>query len=147
MHACRPRETEDRVGEGEVVDAQKPPAFPDGRSLVSVTWLETVLFCVCSWPLCRRMGSPVTSALTGINRVLRDLKKHCWEWTFYSLGNADILFVFTDSQWVGDKDTRKSTSGACIMVGTRLISHWSKVPSNAAVRDDLKRWSVGSSSE
>ena len=41
--------------------------------------------------------------------------------------------MFTDSDWAGNKTTRKSTSGGCVMFGSHLISHWSKVQSNVAL--------------
>ena len=75
----------------EKLSMLRTSSVPGRRSLVSVTWLETVLCCVCSWPLCRRMGSPVTIALTGINRVLRNLKKHCWEVDVLLLGQRGHL--------------------------------------------------------
>ena len=46
--------------------------------------------------------------------------------------NRETLSVFTDSDWAGNKTTRTSTSGGCVMLGSHLISHWSKVQSNVA---------------
>ena len=41
--------------------------------------------------------------------------------------------LYTDSDWAGDKETRRSTSGGCLMLGQHVISHWSKSQSNIAL--------------
>ena len=42
---------------------------------------------------------------------------------------TDILTIFTDADWAGDKVSRKSTSGGCIMVGKHMIKGDGSQPS------------------
>ena len=71
--------------------------------------------------------------MTGIKRTLRCLKKHPRGLSFYQWDNDEKLLVHTDSDWAGDRTTRKSVSGGCIFNGTHLIGHWSKTQSNVAL--------------
>lgn len=45
----------------------------------------------------------------------------------------DRLCVFTDADWVGDKESRKSTTGECIMIGKPLLKGWSQTQSLIAL--------------
>ena len=48
---------------------------------------------------------------------------------------ADVqeLVAWTDSDWAGDVDTRRSTSGGAIVYRGATIMHWSKAQSNVAL--------------
>ena len=68
-----------------------------------------------------------------IKRALRYLKgaprliyHYPWE------GGIGNLTVHTDSDWGGDKERRRSTSGGIILHGGHLIGHWSKLQSSPA---------------
>ena len=39
---------------------------------------------------------------------------------------ARDITAYSDADWAGDKTTRKSTSGGCLMVGNHLIKGWAK---------------------
>ena len=43
------------------------------------------------------------------------------------------MTVFTDADWAGCKESRKSTSGGCILVGSHVIKTWSKTQSLLAL--------------
>ena len=43
------------------------------------------------------------------------------------------LDVWTDSDWAGDVETRKSCSGGSLQLGTSTIHHWSKLQANVAL--------------
>jgi hypothetical protein len=45
----------------------------------------------------------------------------------------DHLEVWTDSDWAGDIETRKSCSGGSMQLGGTTVHHWSKVQSNIAL--------------
>ena len=54
--------------------------------------------------------------------------------SFYPWGFVnDEVMGFSDSNWAGDKTTRKSTSGGALMWGDCLIKSWSKGQSVAAL--------------
>ena len=46
---------------------------------------------------------------------------------------SEGIIVFTDSDWAGDKATRKSTSGGVVCRGQHTISWWCKLQSNIAL--------------
>ena len=77
--------------------------------------------------LARAMSSPKLGDWERLERLARYLKgrprvvkKFRWQ------SCTDVLTIFTDADWVGDKVSRKSTSGGCIMVGKHMIKGWSK---------------------
>ena len=41
--------------------------------------------------------------------------------------------VYTDSNWAGCKESRKSTSGACLMIGNHVLKSYSRTQSNIAL--------------
>jgi len=43
------------------------------------------------------------------------------------------MTVYSDANWAGDKQTRKSTSGGCIMIDKHWIKSWSKSQSTVAL--------------
>ena len=47
-------------------------------------------------------------------------------------GGIGNLTVFTDSDWGGDKEKRRSTSGGVIFHGRHLVGHWSKLQNSPA---------------
>ena len=41
--------------------------------------------------------------------------------------------MWTDNDWAGDQENRRSCSGRCIMLGSSPLGHWSKTQSNVAL--------------
>lgn len=81
------------------------------------------------------MSSPTNGDCCMLKRPARYLKgkprivkKFGWQ------GSVDKLSVFTDGDWAGDKETRKSTTGGCLMVGKHLRKGWSKTQTLIALR-------------
>lgn len=73
------------------------------------------------------MSNPTEKSLAAIKRIGRYLIRRpqaaqLFEWQ----GMARTLIVYSDSDWGGDKKTRKSTSSGCIMVGSHVLKVWSK---------------------
>ena len=54
------------------------------------------------------------------------------------------LVVYTDSDWAGDKEKRRSTSGGVIFHGGCLIGHWSKVQNGPAPSSGEAELNAGS---
>ena len=48
-------------------------------------------------------------------------------------GTQQVMVGYTDADWAGDKEARRSTSGGCVTFGTHLIKGWSKTQSLAAL--------------
>jgi hypothetical protein len=76
--------------------------------------------------LSRYMEEPRVSHLQGVKRILRYIKGTLTEGIFYGNNNDVKLVGYTDSDWAGDIETRKSTSGYAFHLGTGAISWSSK---------------------
>ena len=61
-----------------------------------------------------------------IKRILRYLKGTEDYGLWYKLGGHLDLKVFTNAEWVGNIDDRKSTGGGAFFLGKRLVSWTSK---------------------
>ena len=74
--------------------------------------------------VCQKMHAPTKADFTNLKRILRYLKGTS------SLGlniNAEtgfLLYGFSDSDWAGCRETRRSTGGMCTFLGSNIIS-WS----------------------
>ena len=76
--------------------------------------------------LSRFMEEPHACPLQGAKRILRYIKGTLTEGIFYANTKVVKLVGHTDSDWAGDVETRKSTSGYTFHLGTGAISWSSK---------------------
>ncbi|XP_060174266.1 secreted RxLR effector protein 161-like [Lycium barbarum] len=74
----------------------------------------------------RYMEDPKEIHLLVAKRILRYLKGTMEFGLFYKMGDKSSLIGFTDSDFAGDPDDRKSTSGFVFMVGSAAILWSSK---------------------
>ena len=82
----------------------------------------------------RRMSSPRNGDWAALKRVVRYLVgRPRLVWRFVWQEPPKFLSVFSDSNWAGCHDTRKSTSGASIMHGSHLVKAYSRTQSNIAL--------------
>jgi len=89
---------------------------------------------VASRRLSQGMKEPRQSDEVRLKRVLRYVKDHprCVSFmNWQSKQNGFTLLV--DSDWAGEKKSRKSCSGGCILLGSHLIAHWSKLQGTVAL--------------
>ena len=84
-----------------------------------------VRFAVSS--ICCAMASPTVRDLERLKRVLRYLKGRPRALCMYvwQEGTAPIR-AWSDSDWAGDRTTRKSTSGVCLFIGRHFIKGMTK---------------------
>jgi hypothetical protein len=73
--------------------------------------------------LCQFMHNPTTSHWTAAKRVLRYLKGSAHHGLFFGKGSL-LLNAYSDSDWAGNPEDRRSTTGYAIFLGPCLIS-WS----------------------
>ncbi|KAG6421188.1 hypothetical protein SASPL_117738 [Salvia splendens] len=72
------------------------------------------------------LSKPCSDHLVAAERVLKYLKGTVGHGLFYS-AQADLsLSIFSDADWAGCPDTRRSISGFCLFLGTSLLSWRSK---------------------
>ena len=74
----------------------------------------------------RFLAIPRENHMMEIKRIMRYLKGTEDYGLWYKIGGNFDLKVFTDADWVGSVDDRKSTSGGAVFLGKRLVSWTSK---------------------
>jgi hypothetical protein len=85
---------------------------------------------VLSVGVCARyQAAPKDSHMQAVNRILRYLVYTPRFGLWYPKGSNFTLAGYSDSDWAGCKDDRKSTSGACHFLGRSLVS-WSSKKQN-----------------
>ena len=84
--------------------------------------------------LARAMATPTTGDLIRLKRFGRYLKgiPRLQQW-FVWQPRQEKLVTYSDAEWFGCKQTRKSTTGGCFMVGAHRIKSWSRTQSLIAV--------------
>ena len=70
------------------------------------------------------MHCPMDTYWVAVKRILRYIKSTFVHGLFLSRTSTTLLHGFTDFDWGGDVDDRKSTTGFAIYLGNHLIS-WS----------------------
>ena len=76
---------------------------------------------------CRAMASPKKSDLACLKRIGRFLKHRPRAACLYSWQREeDKIDVYSDSDWAGCRESRKSTTGGCIMRGMHCLKAWCK---------------------
>lgn len=76
--------------------------------------------------LCLFMHDPRASHLNALKRVLRYLKGTITDGLQLYKSSTTTLTAYTDADWAGCPDTRRSTSGYCVFLGSNLVSWSSK---------------------
>ena len=59
-------------------------------------------------------------------RIIKYVKTIADFGVWYSKDTNDVLARYSDDDWAGNADDRKSTSGGCFYVGNNLVSWMSK---------------------
>ena len=73
----------------------------------------------------QHMAQPSVDHWTGVKRILRYIKGTLDFGLKFSAGDG-VLTGFSDADWAGDLDTRRSTSGYMFKIGGATISWCSK---------------------
>ncbi|KAF5455583.1 hypothetical protein F2P56_025143 [Juglans regia] len=82
--------------------------------------------------VCQFMHTPKTPHWQAVKRILRYLK-HTAHLGLHIKPSSDYsLHAFTDADWAGCPDDRRSTGGFCIFLGPNLVSWGSKKQSTIA---------------
>ncbi|KAM1225391.1 hypothetical protein ACFX2G_045116 [Malus domestica] len=75
--------------------------------------------------VCQFMQAPMNSHFTAVKRILRYLKGTMHLGLTYSKGDLNLK-SFSDADWAGDPNDRRSTTGLVVFLGTNPISWSSK---------------------
>ena len=74
----------------------------------------------------RFMHQPQTHHMAAVMRILRYLKGTSGRGIFYKKNGHLDLIAYTDTDWAGDRDDRRSTSGYFTLIGGNLVTWKSK---------------------
>nr|KYP57182.1 Retrovirus-related Pol polyprotein from transposon TNT 1-94 [Cajanus cajan] len=130
MENCNPvgTPTEPGLKLSKDLDGERVDSTYFKRIVGSLMYLTTtrpdIMYAVCL--ISRYMERPTELHLKAAKRVFRYLKGTTDLGVFYKKINGSILTGFTDSNYAGDMDDRRSTSGHVFMIGSGAISWASK---------------------
>ena len=96
--------------------------------------IGSLLYLTASWPdiafsvgLCARFQSnPKKSHFNAIKRIIKYVSGTCDFGFFYSKESNVSLAGYSDVDWAGNANDRKSTNRGCFYVGTNLVAWMSK---------------------
>ena len=74
----------------------------------------------------RYQTNPKESHMIALKRIIKHVKTTVDFGVWYSKDINDVLAGYSDTDWVGNANDRKSTSGGCFYVGNNLVSWMSK---------------------
>ena len=84
--------------------------------------------------LCRCMSSPSEADWLMLKRLARYLVTHPRSVVRFDYqGSQTVIDAWTDTDYAGCRETRRSTSGGLIMIGRHLIKHWSSTQTGLAL--------------
>jgi len=96
--------------------------------------IESLLYLIANRPniafnvgVCARFqANPKESHLTTVKRIIRYINDTIIHGIWYSRETNLVLAGYSDADWAGNADERKSTSGGCFNVGTNLVAWMSR---------------------
>ena len=99
--------------------------------------------------LCQKMSSPNQQSLAKLKGLARYLKRERqWAQVFEKLKKGEELTVFTDSDWAGCKETRKSSSAGVLMLGGHTLTAYTgkqKIIAKSSAEAELYAAALGAS--
>ena len=70
----------------------------------------------------RYQANPKESHMTALKRIIKYVKTTAEFSVWYSKDTSDVLAGYSDADWAGNADDRKSTLGGCFYMGNNLVS-------------------------
>ena len=139
MENCKPISTPLKVGKKfqKMSDDDEPFNVQVYQQAVGcLTCLSTATrpdIAVAVNSLSKYMSSPSKDHWVGVKRFLRYLKGTLnFGLRFSFNGKNPEMFGFSDADWAGDVDTRRSTSGYVFQIGNSTVSWSSKIQATVA---------------
>ncbi|KAB2616638.1 hypothetical protein D8674_023226 [Pyrus ussuriensis x Pyrus communis] len=82
--------------------------------------------------VCQYMHNPKSTHLQAVKRIYRYIKGTVERGLLFRSSNDFTLRGFSDADWAGSLDDRRSTSGACIFLGPNLLTWTAKKQSTVS---------------
>ncbi|CAL8990669.1 unnamed protein product, partial [Prunus brigantina] len=129
MHEAKPVSTPAISGKRfSITDGDPLPDATEYRSVVGALQYLTltrpdIAFAVNQ--VCQFMHRPTTVHWIAVKRILRYLNGTISHGLFYRPSSLHLI-AYSDADYAGDPDDRRSTGGYCIFLGNNLISWSSK---------------------
>ena len=82
---------------------------------------------------CRHMAKPRKLDYENLRRLARYLRSNPRMTYQYPWRESGEITAYVDADFAGCIETRKSTSGGCLLVGGHLIKHWSSTQKTLAL--------------
>ena len=122
------RDEDEIIEESEALDAKESTRFRRAAARLNYIAQDRPDLPSASRKVSQGMSAPRRGHEIMLKRVLRYLKlyprcisKMAWQNT------PKEITLLVDSDWAGCRSTRKSCSGGCVMLGSHLVGHWSKL--------------------
>ena len=122
-----PVDTQGKISEAEGIPVTDPTAYRSlARALQYLTFTRPdITYAVQQ--ICLHMHDPREPHLTALKRILRYLRGTVdFGLLLHRRSPSTELVVYTDADWAGCPDTRRSTSGYAVFVDGKLVSWSSK---------------------
>ena len=128
------KDLEDKLGSGQKLEENDATVVRRAIARINFMAQDRPDLAAVSRILSSCMANPFEGARVGIKRVIRYLKKYsrCWNVLKWNEEVFNVK-VYTDSDWAGERTSRKSTSGGFLQVGAHTLCHWSKLQSTVAL--------------
>ena len=118
----------------EPMTSQQATLFRRGAARVNYMSQDRPDLSVASRMLSQRMSNPMQGDEIALKRVIIYLRLHPTCATVMSWqSEPEVMTLLVDADWAGCQESRKSTSGGCILLGNHLVSHWSKLQGTIAL--------------
>ena len=78
------------------------------------------------------LSAPQSTHYAAVLHILQYLKGTLFHGLFYSAQSPLVLHAFSDADWARDPIDRRSTTSYCFLLGSSLISWWSKKQTHVA---------------
>ncbi|XP_021971319.1 uncharacterized mitochondrial protein AtMg00810-like [Helianthus annuus] len=130
MDTCKPAATP--VDTQSKLSSEPGPLFEDPttfRSLAGALQYLTFTRSDITYAvqqICMHMHAPCLSHWNALKRIIRYLQGTSEFGLHLSSSSALSIRAYTDADWAGCPDTRRSTSGYCVYLGDNLVSWSSK---------------------
>jgi hypothetical protein len=122
-------------GEDEVLEGESASQVRRGIARIVYMGQDRPDLSVPGKLLAKVMANPTSRAVRALKRVIRYLKgkpRGSLQYRWYP-GSSTTVMAMSDSDWAGDRTTRRSTSGGVLLLNNCLIHHWSKSQANVAL--------------